>query len=135
MDRKEIEKALEPGAGITTISTEMTIRGDVESRDNFLLEGVLEGSLNAEALVYVGPRGKVKGDIKALKVVQELNSFIIRNMSEATNNTCKRMHFLAANLMNHIITELHQVQSTKNLFLVLGSHCKSRFITKIIRQS
>lgn len=66
---KQIEKSLDPDAGLTRIGPSIRIRGEIESKDNFVLEGTLEGNLNAEALVYIGPRGKVVGDIHAHNVI------------------------------------------------------------------
>jgi len=68
-DMKEIEKSLQPGAGVTRIGPSIHIKGEIVSKDNFLLEGTLEGNLKAEAMVYVGPGGKVIGDIQANNVV------------------------------------------------------------------
>ena len=68
-DLKDIEKSLQPGVGVTRIGPTLKVNGDIDCKDNFILEGTLEGNLIAEALVYVGTEGRVVGDIKAQNVI------------------------------------------------------------------
>ena len=43
----------------------MTIKGEIRAREELLVDGDVEGTLESQSLITVGPNGKVRGDIKA----------------------------------------------------------------------
>ena len=47
----------------------MTIKGEIRAREELLVEGEVEGLLESQSLLTVGPNGKVKANIKAREVV------------------------------------------------------------------
>ncbi len=47
----------------------MHIKGEISSREELLVEGEVEGSLESHSLLTVGPNGKVRAHIKAREVV------------------------------------------------------------------
>jgi len=47
----------------------MTIKGEIRAREELLVDGEVEGSLESQSLLTVGPNGKVKANIKAREVV------------------------------------------------------------------
>src|SRR5258708_31507330 len=50
------------------IGPSMTIKGEIRAREELLVEGEVEGLLESESLLTVGPNGKVLGNIKARRV-------------------------------------------------------------------
>src|SRR6266700_2515640 len=52
-----------------TIGPSMTIKGEIRAREELLVDGEVEGSLESQALLTVGPNGKVRANIKAREVV------------------------------------------------------------------
>jgi len=47
----------------------MNIKGEIRSREELLVDGEVEGTLESESLLTVGPNGKVRANIKAREVV------------------------------------------------------------------
>ena len=47
----------------------MRIDGDIQTEEDLLVDGEIEGSMQSKSLVTVGPKGKVKANIKAREVV------------------------------------------------------------------
>jgi cytoskeletal protein CcmA (bactofilin family) len=47
------------------IGPSMTIKGDIRAREELLVDGDVEGTLESQSLLTVGPNGKVRGNIKA----------------------------------------------------------------------
>ncbi len=47
----------------------MSIKGEIKSREELIIEGEVEGSVESQSVVTVGPNGKVKANIKAREVV------------------------------------------------------------------
>jgi cytoskeletal protein CcmA (bactofilin family) len=47
----------------------MTIKGEIRAREELLVDGEVEGLLESQALLTVGPNGKVRANIKAREVV------------------------------------------------------------------
>jgi cytoskeletal protein CcmA (bactofilin family) len=47
------------------IGPSMTIKGEIRAREELLVEGEVEGQLESQSLLTVGPNGKVRGNIKA----------------------------------------------------------------------
>src|SRR5229473_1055836 len=52
-----------------TIGPSMTIKGEIRAREELLVEGEVEGLLESQSLLTVGPNGKVRANIKAREVV------------------------------------------------------------------
>ena len=52
-----------------SIGTSMTIKGEIRAREELLVDGEVEGLLESQSLLTVGPNGKVKANIKAREVV------------------------------------------------------------------
>ena len=52
-----------------TIGSSMRIKGEIHSREELLVDGDVEGQMESESLVTVGPNGKVRANIKAREVV------------------------------------------------------------------
>jgi len=50
------------------IGPSMTIKGEIRAREELLVDGEVEGRLESQSLLTVGPNGKVRGDIKAREV-------------------------------------------------------------------
>ena len=50
------------------IGPSMTIKGEIRAREELLVEGEVEGMLESQSLLTVGPNGKVRGNIKARQV-------------------------------------------------------------------
>jgi cytoskeletal protein CcmA (bactofilin family) len=50
------------------IGPSMTIKGEIRAREELLVEGEVEGLLESQNLLTVGPNGKVLGNIKARRV-------------------------------------------------------------------
>ena len=46
----------------------MTIKGDIRTREELLVDGEVEGSMESQSLLTVGPNGKVRANIKAREV-------------------------------------------------------------------
>lgn len=47
----------------------MTIKGEIRTEEELLVDGEVEGMLESHSLLTVGPNGKVKANIKAREVV------------------------------------------------------------------
>jgi cytoskeletal protein CcmA (bactofilin family) len=52
-----------------SIGASMRIKGEIRSREELLVDGQVEGLMESESLLTVGPNGKVKANIKAREVV------------------------------------------------------------------
>ncbi len=50
------------------IGPSMTIKGEIRAREELLVDGEVEGQLESQSLLTVGPNGKVLGNIKAREV-------------------------------------------------------------------
>lgn len=51
------------------IGASMHIKGEISTREELLVDGEVEGSLESHSLLTVGPNGKVRANIKAREVV------------------------------------------------------------------
>ncbi len=47
----------------------MAIKGEIRSREELLVDGEVEGLLESQSLLTVGPNGKVRANIKAREVI------------------------------------------------------------------
>ncbi|MGO9262588.1 MAG: bactofilin family protein [Bryobacteraceae bacterium] len=52
-----------------SIGASMYIKGDISTREELLVDGEVEGTLESHSLLTVGPNGRVRADIKAREVV------------------------------------------------------------------
>jgi len=65
---REVPK--EPVAkAVAAIGPSMIIKGDIVSREELYVDGEVEGKLELQQRLTIGPRGKVKANIKAREVV------------------------------------------------------------------
>ena len=51
------------------IGSSMYIKGDISTREELVVDGEVDGTLESHSLLTVGPKGKVRADIKAREVV------------------------------------------------------------------
>src|SRR5437868_9357532 len=51
-------------ATTATIGPSMNIKGEIRSREELLVDGEVEGLLESQSLLTVGPNGKVRANIK-----------------------------------------------------------------------
>lgn len=51
-----------------TIGTSMSIKGEIISREELVVDGEVDGSMQSQSLLTVGPNGKVRANIKAHEV-------------------------------------------------------------------
>lgn len=58
-----------PPKSTAAIGASMHIKGEIRTREQLLVDGEVEGVLESENLVTVGPNGKVKANIKAREVI------------------------------------------------------------------
>jgi len=52
-----------------TIGASMTIKGDIRTREELLVDGEVEGSMESQSLLTVGPNGKVRANVRAREVI------------------------------------------------------------------
>jgi len=50
------------------IGASMTIKGEINSREELVVDGDVDGSVQSQSLLTVGPNGKVRANIKAHEV-------------------------------------------------------------------
>ena len=67
-DKKMIEDQL--GSAVTVISQSSRLKGTITGQDQFLILGNIEGDINCEGMVWITKKGKVDGNVKALKVIK-----------------------------------------------------------------
>ena len=66
--RPEVTPGL-PAPKTAVIGPSMNIRGEIRTREELFVDGEVEGVLESQSLLTVGPNGKVKANIKAREVV------------------------------------------------------------------
>ena len=71
------------------IGASMHIKGDISTREELLVDGEVEGSMESQSLLTVGPSGKVRANIKAREVVIFGS---VRGNVEVTEKICIREH-------------------------------------------
>jgi cytoskeletal protein CcmA (bactofilin family) len=54
---------------VAAIGASMTIKGDIRASEELVVDGQVEGTLESQSLITVGPNGKVNSNIKAREVV------------------------------------------------------------------
>jgi cytoskeletal protein CcmA (bactofilin family) len=52
-----------------TIGASMTIKGEISSREELIIDGEVDGAVESHSVLTVGPNGKVRANIKAREVV------------------------------------------------------------------
>jgi cytoskeletal protein CcmA (bactofilin family) len=60
---------VEPPRQVAVIGASMTIKGEIRSREELVVDGEIEGVLELQHSVTIGPNGKVRANIKAREVV------------------------------------------------------------------
>jgi len=58
-----------PPHSTAAIGSSMFIKGDISTREELLVDGEVEGTLESHSLLTVGPKGRVRANIKAREVV------------------------------------------------------------------
>ena len=58
-----------PSRTVAVIGSSMNIRGEIRTREELFVDGEVEGVLESQSLLTIGPNGKVKANIKAREVV------------------------------------------------------------------
>lgn len=53
------------------IGASISVVGNIKAKENFRVEGAIEGNVEVEGLLLIGEKGSVKGDVKANEVVVE----------------------------------------------------------------
>jgi len=51
------------------IGPSMSIKGEIRSREELIVDGEVEGTLESQSSITVGPNGKVRSNIKAREVI------------------------------------------------------------------
>ncbi len=65
---REIPKEQTPRS-VAAIGTSMIIKGDIVSREELYVDGEVEGKLELQHRLTIGPRGKVRANVKAREVI------------------------------------------------------------------
>jgi cytoskeletal protein CcmA (bactofilin family) len=65
---REIPKE-QTSSSVAAIGTSMIIKGDIVSREELYVDGEVEGKLELQHRLTIGPRGKVRANIKAREVI------------------------------------------------------------------
>lgn len=58
-----------PPKQVAAIGASMTIKGEIRAREELVVDGEVDGTLESQSLITVGPSGKVHCNIKAREVV------------------------------------------------------------------
>src|SRR5258708_21360035 len=59
----------QPGRGGTTMGPSMSVKGEIYSREELFVDGEIQGSIELQHRLTVGPNGKIRATIKAREVV------------------------------------------------------------------
>ena len=61
---------VEPAAvrSVATIGSSMTIKGEIRSNEELVVDGDVEGALESQSVLTIGSKGKVRANIKAREV-------------------------------------------------------------------
>jgi cytoskeletal protein CcmA (bactofilin family) len=60
---------VEPARQTAVIGPAMNIKGEIHAREQLVVDGEVEGSMQSESQLTVGPSGKVRANIKAREVI------------------------------------------------------------------
>jgi cytoskeletal protein CcmA (bactofilin family) len=58
-----------PARHVAAIGASMNIKGEIRAREELLVDGEVEGLVESQSLLTVGPNGKVRANIKAREVI------------------------------------------------------------------
>jgi cytoskeletal protein CcmA (bactofilin family) len=58
-----------PVRHVAAIGASMNIKGEIRAREELLVDGEVEGLVESQSLLTVGPNGKVRANIKAREVI------------------------------------------------------------------
>ncbi|MBC6993998.1 polymer-forming cytoskeletal protein [Neolewinella lacunae] len=59
------------GGGVNTIDVNTKIKGNITAGGNIRIDGTLVGNLKCEALLVIGPKGYIEGDVECVKAIIE----------------------------------------------------------------
>ncbi len=59
------------GGGVNTIDVNTKIKGNITAGGNIRIDGTLIGNLKCEALLVIGPKGYIEGDVECVKAIIE----------------------------------------------------------------
>jgi cytoskeletal protein CcmA (bactofilin family) len=59
------------GSGINSLGGGTTIEGNIKTESDFRLDGSLEGNLDCNGKLILGPKGRITGNIKCINAVIE----------------------------------------------------------------
>ena len=59
------------GGGVNTIDEHTHIEGNIKATGNIRIDGTLIGNLDCGALLVIGPKGSIKGDVTCAKAIVE----------------------------------------------------------------
>lgn len=62
-------KKTDSGPRTTVVAAGTELTGDIELKDNFHLDGKMQGNINARGDVTIGQSGRFQGDVKAKRVL------------------------------------------------------------------
>jgi cytoskeletal protein CcmA (bactofilin family) len=58
-----------PRSPAAAIGASMRIKGEISAREELLVDGEVEGTLESQSTITIGPNGKVRANIKAREVI------------------------------------------------------------------
>lgn len=64
-----MQTTMRPAPLTAAIGSSMRIKGEIHTREELLVDGDVEGVVESESLLTVGPNGKVRANIRAREVV------------------------------------------------------------------
>ena len=59
----------DPARQTAVIGPAMNIKGEIHAREQLMVDGEVEGSMQSESQLTVGPNGKIRANIKAREVI------------------------------------------------------------------
>ena len=59
------------GGGVNTIDAQTEMEGNIKAAGNIRIDGTLIGNLDCGALLVIGPKGRIKGDVTCVKAIIE----------------------------------------------------------------
>jgi len=57
--------------GVNTIDQNTKLEGNINANGNIRIDGTLVGNLKCEALLVIGPKGNIEGDVHCVKAIIE----------------------------------------------------------------
>ena len=68
-DRAVTPEAPKPAYQTAVIGSSMTVKGEVHSREELYIDGEVQGSIELQHRLTIGPNGKIRATVKAREVV------------------------------------------------------------------